>query len=242
MCSLENAFNSFITDEKHKEMLKKYEIQDIKIKEEYRLAKEALFTKYNVELEKINYSHSDYVNKIFASVYKDKQTNKLYYKYNNKNDDDESDLDDDNIKTRVEPYIWLDEEGWSKLKEAETNKMNLEKMEQENKRPELLEWIIQNPGKLKGQKLEIYENYNSEPKHVCVTFNNNDIWYDGNYDTNIRLNNINYKFIRYKSNPSRESIRRALLEGPIASIISEGDEEVDMYYSETPKYVLDKYL
>ncbi len=238
MCSLEDAFDSFITDEKHKEMFNKYEIQDKLLKEEYKIIKDALLNKYNVDLDKITYSHSDYINKIFASVYKDKQTNKLYYKYINKNED----VDEEEFKTKIEPYIWLDEESWNKLKEEETNKMNLEKIEQDNKRPELLEWISQNPGKLKGQKLEIYENYNSEPKHVCVTFNNNDIWYDGNYDTNIRLNNINYKFIRYKSNPSREAIRMALLDGPIAYIIGEEDEEIDMYYSETPQYILDKYL
>ena len=47
MCSLENAFNSFITDEKHKEMLNKYEIQDKLIKEEYIITKDALLNKYN---------------------------------------------------------------------------------------------------------------------------------------------------------------------------------------------------
>ncbi len=226
MCSLENAFNSFITDEKHKEMLNKYEIQDKLLKDEYIITKDALLNKYNVDLDKITYSHSDYINKIFASVYKDKKTNKLYYKYINKNEDV-----DDEFKTKIEPYIWLDEEAWNKLIESETNKINLEKMEQDNKRPDLLEWIIQNPGKLKGNKLEIYENSNSEPKYVCVSFNNNDIWYD-----------VDYNYIRFRNNPSREAIRMALLDGPIAHIIGEEDEEIDVYYSETPKNVLDKYL
>jgi hypothetical protein len=226
MCSLENAFNSFITDETHKEMLNKYEIQDKLLKDEYIITKDALLNKYNVDLDKITYSHSDYINKIFASVYKDKKTNKLYYKYINKNEDV-----DDEFKTKIEPYIWLDEEAWNKLIESETNKINLEKMEQDNKRPDLLEWIIQNPGKLKGNKLEIYENSNSEPKYVCVSFNNNDIWYD-----------VDYNYIRFRNNPSREAIRMALLDGPIAHIICEEDEEIDVYYSETPKNVLDKYL
>ena len=230
MCSLEDAFNSFVTDEKHKEMLNKYELQDKKLKEEYQLNKIALFTKYKIEFEKLVYSQSDYIKcvdkNLFISVFKDKTTNQKYYKYIN-NDTDSDIIDDSNPNV----YIWLNEEEYTKLKEEEAIKL-VNKLEQiENNRPELKQWITENPGKIKGQKLEIYENSDSEPKYVTITFNNNDIWYDGDF-----------KYIRFKNNPSKEAIRMALLEEPIASIIGEEDEEIDMYYSETPQYVLDKYL
>ena len=72
MCSLEDAFNSFITDDETKNLMKKYEEKDRKLKQEAELKKSVLLTKFNVNFNELNYAHSDFCNKIFASVYRHK--------------------------------------------------------------------------------------------------------------------------------------------------------------------------
>ena len=228
MCSLEDAFNSFITDDETKNLMKKYEEKDRKLKQEAELKKSVLLTKFNVNFNELNYVHSDFCNKIFASVYRHKTTNQLYFSYIN------HELDNDESQSEINPYEWVSETEWNKMKEEyEIQKQRKEK-QIEDSRPELGEWILRNPGLLKGHKLEIYQNFeNGEPESVIAILDNNAGFFDEEYG--------NGKRIQFKKYPSIESIRQAILEGPIVYEFDE-ETEVEYHYETTPEKILDKYL
>ncbi len=223
MCSLENAFNCFITDDKTKEMISKYEEQDKKLIKEVELKKSALLNKFNITFNKVNYFRSATCDKIFASVYKHNETNELFYSYIN------HDLDNN----ETNPYIWLNEDEWNKMKEEFEIKKQLKDIQLDNLRPELGKWLAENQNILTGHKLEIYEE-NGIAKTIIAIFDNNANFLDNNYGTGDR--------IRFKDYPSKESISLALKQNPVAYLYTENDNDVDYHYTSTPQDILDKYL